>query len=709
MKKRKFGDDKIQRKTKPIKKVKFDLKSNNIIDIPKDQGDGDDGYDESDSDDDDDDPDDLGSGDSEEEDEPESGLPISSRPVKGLNGRGPSDEPPAGGKGAAGRRDIFNLLVVAPMLTLLFPAASPLKTGFPEEYNKSIRVYEKLKTKKLPREERVKLVSEFISLMKGKFKDFLLKRTFCRAFECALKYGSKEQKSELACEVGNLFTELPKNVYGKHIMIRMIHNCGLGVRTKICKSFNGHVSKFARHSSASLVLGELYNYSNSSQRKKLFMEFYGPEYVLLSNEAAYTLNDILKDSEIKKKSVLKHMRENIDSIISRSNLQLEKLSIIHDLLYEYSEHIDTEAMAGLIDITKDRLVSIIHTDNGMRFACKCLSFANIRAKKEILSTFKSHIRRIACDSNAYTVLIAFLCRVNDVKFLKNHILDEFFDSTKDESVSNAEMFRNKYAAGVASFMLAGGHPPFPSYMANQIKNKIKESYMNIASDYPFKKRCQVIEAISENLTKVICESVEVFVRDPNASNLVLSAIYNLNDPTPIIDKISQLLTDDLGRGEDGGESFHAVKKLSKQIESSTYLKEGIDLSQNIALNYFSSRIAKSIICAEKLLKLLHYPQEFIDRAKDYSARFISSINDKMTDLVPATLQKCIETPSEMRHVSILIISFLEHCDQPTLKKIRASIPPSLIPHDTPLKGYISKNLLSTSEKKTRPHVQKVSR
>ena len=101
--------------------------------------------------------------------------------------------------------------------------------------------------------------------------------------QTCVKYGSPEQRLQIATELKGAYVDIAKSRYGKHIVKRLLQYCP-SVRKSIVSEFRGQVGKLIRHVDASSVLEEIYSeYANGRERNALLLEFYGPEFVLFKN------------------------------------------------------------------------------------------------------------------------------------------------------------------------------------------------------------------------------------------------------------------------------------------------------------------------------------------------------------------------------------------------------------------------------------------
>jgi pumilio family protein 6 len=96
-----------------------------------------------------------------------------------------------------------------------------------------------------------------------------------------LKFGTAEQRDEIAKQLAPKYTILVQSKYGRFIVSRVLKYCSNQQRNEVIKAFYGKVRKLIRHKEASVILDEIYSqYANSSQKALLMTEFYGPEYAI---------------------------------------------------------------------------------------------------------------------------------------------------------------------------------------------------------------------------------------------------------------------------------------------------------------------------------------------------------------------------------------------------------------------------------------------
>ncbi|VDO07096.1 unnamed protein product [Haemonchus placei] len=227
-------------------------------------------------------------------------------------------------------------------------------------------LWEKIRSKKTPKQERDEHVSKLFGLVKGFASKLIYTHDISRVFECLLAQKRPGITSALFEELTPELVRMTKSKYAHFFVLRMLKYGTKDQRDTIINSFRGHAVSLMRIVYAAEVLEVAYNeYANAQQRFDIVSEFYGKEFVLFRvKQNSYIL------------SPWKYMLKTT-----------VRLSLCHRLLRDFASHCDPEQLTNLIDSLKDRIPEIVHTPDGSCVAMKCIWNANVKDRKVRMTFF----------------------------------------------------------------------------------------------------------------------------------------------------------------------------------------------------------------------------------------------------------------------------------------------------------------------------------
>jgi pumilio family protein 6 len=317
------------------------------------------------------------------------------------------------------------------------------------------KLWEAARRRDLKAEERAAPLAALIALLRGKFKEMLLKHDASRMVQTCVKYASPADRLAIASELTGSFVDVAKSRYGKHIVRRLLQLCP-AMRRTIAGEFRGRVTKVLRHVDGSSVLEALYtDYMNAGEKAALLLEFYGPEYVLFLKEqrkrkgsstpAIPTLSEIVSKGPEKRLGALKYLREALDGLVNKNLFQH---SLIHRLMLEYVTYAETSEVQDWISTLEDKFVEIVHTFEGARVVSRCLALATAKQRKALLKSFKPFAGKIAREEYGHQVLLTAFSVVDDTVLMKGSLVSELLKG------GLAAVLEDKYASRVVLFLLA---------------------------------------------------------------------------------------------------------------------------------------------------------------------------------------------------------------------------------------------------------------
>lgn len=314
---------------------------------------------------------------------------------------------------------------------------------------RSKKLWEKLRIKSsVPKEERKQLVDELFQIITGRVKDFVFKHDSVRVIQCALKYATPAQKSQIAEELRGSYRELAESRYAKFLVAKLIV-LDPKVRDLVVPEFYGHVKRLIRHPEASWIVDDIYRtMATPDQKARLLREWYGAEFVVFgqqdkNEEATADLVKILEQNPGKRGPIMQHLKEMTNQLVQKKTTGF---TMLHDALLQYfincqsgsPEH--NEFLEMLRDDEEgDLFKNLAFTKSGSRVVCLALAYGSSKDRRAILKHFKTHIKLMAADTHAHMVLVAAYEVIDDTVMTAKAVISELVGKDLDEEAKDNEL------------------------------------------------------------------------------------------------------------------------------------------------------------------------------------------------------------------------------------------------------------------------------
>ncbi|KAJ1361346.1 hypothetical protein KIN20_020563 [Parelaphostrongylus tenuis] len=283
-------------------------------------------------------------------------------------------------------------------------------------------LWEKVRSKKTPKQERDECVSQLFGLVKGYASKLIYAHDTCRIFECLLALKRPGITSAIFDELSPELVRMTKNKYAHFFVLRMLKYGSKEQRNTIINAFRGHAVSLMRIVFAAQVLETAYNdFANAQQRFDIISEFYGREFVMFRSDKPRTLDEIVAEEPSKKKLIVRHLEEQILALVEKTTI---RLSLCHRLLKDFVTHCDSDQLTNLVDSLKDRIPELVHTSDGSYVAMKCVWYANVKDRKLIVKNFKDLVVKTAMEHYGHRVLLAIFDTVDDTVLVNKYITSE---------------------------------------------------------------------------------------------------------------------------------------------------------------------------------------------------------------------------------------------------------------------------------------------
>uniref|UniRef100_A0A1I8EEY0 PUM-HD domain-containing protein n=1 Tax=Wuchereria bancrofti TaxID=6293 RepID=A0A1I8EEY0_WUCBA len=363
--------------------------------------------------------------------------------------------------------------------------------------------------------ERKKLATDIYGIVKGKVKELIFAHDACRIVESMVKNGGSDVRNALFEELVSEIISMTKSKYARFFVIKMLKHGSVIQRQIIFDAFRGHCVSLLRMSSSAQVLESAYNdYANAQQRYNIIIEFYGVDfsYFKAADNRVRTLKEIIMDYPSRKSSVVKYLENILIDIVDKPQI---KLSLTHRLLSDFFEFADNKQLEEMIDSLKLCIPQIVHTNDGVRIAMKCLWNSSAKTRKVMLKNFKGLVMKTCLEEFAHRFLIAVFDTVDDTVLIDRCLLKELLDNIE-------EIIKSNYGVKIMHHLIHPRDPRFCS--ASQIavyKAGDENSYSKKDSKLRY---AELFSYIQKPFCSYFATNMDVLLFESHASLLILDLL-----------------------------------------------------------------------------------------------------------------------------------------------------------------------------------------
>ncbi|CAM9979824.1 unnamed protein product, partial [Choristocarpus tenellus] len=120
---------------------------------------------------------------------------------------------------------------------------------------RSKEIWNKLRERKVPPEERANLVQELLSLIKGKVLAIAMKHDASRVVQTAIQFGTQEERLMILSEVEGHLVELSQLTYAHFIILRMLKSLkGENEQRRLLRGLRSEIVRLATHAVGARVV-----------------------------------------------------------------------------------------------------------------------------------------------------------------------------------------------------------------------------------------------------------------------------------------------------------------------------------------------------------------------------------------------------------------------------------------------------------------------
>uniref|UniRef100_A0A0N5A8J8 PUM-HD domain-containing protein n=1 Tax=Syphacia muris TaxID=451379 RepID=A0A0N5A8J8_9BILA len=377
------------------------------------------------------------------------------------------------------------------------------------------KLWETARSSRCKAEEKEKANNELFALLKGKLKDVVYAHDMSRVVEYL--FSCSQLRSAIFDELTPELIRMAKARYAHYVVAKMLKNGSPAQRNIIIDSFRGRcVPLMKMQFAAARILEIAYNeFANATQRWNIVSEFYGPDFVLFkdSNSDVSCLADVLKKDPARKTLIVGHLEKVLNDIIDKPHL---KFSLTHLLLRNFFDYCSKEQRAEMIDSLQERVLEIIHTNDGAYVGLHCIWYGNAKERKFMVKNFKGYVVKAAQERFGHRVLLGIFDAVDDTVLVSKFIIQELTNNIRDVAF-------DPYGVKVLHYLISPRHY---YYFKKGYVGIFEQGDNNEYSKKEAKDRyAQLFSNLSEALYTFFAGSMEDLLFSKTTANLVLNALH----------------------------------------------------------------------------------------------------------------------------------------------------------------------------------------
>ena len=292
-------------------------------------------------------------------------------------------------------------------------------------------LWERLRVKKISKDDKRKLVAAIFKASKGKCAILANNHKASRVIQALLKYGTEDERASVYAECAPHLGALAKSLYGHFIVQKLVDATPKEKLPELLANVKGRVRVLAKHPVGSQVLEALYWPAPAPCKRDMECEFYGSEFAMfgasgLSGDAdkpATSLREAMLSKPVaQRQGMLREMNKTLLPILEKG---LVSPSLIHKVLSEYllaggpgTRYEAAHSVAG------PAMLRMIHTRDGAHAVNMMMSHAGARQRKMVLKALKGNVARVVRDDHGSMAIACLLDCVDDTAQLGKVIINE---------------------------------------------------------------------------------------------------------------------------------------------------------------------------------------------------------------------------------------------------------------------------------------------
>ncbi|KAJ9455735.1 Pumilio-like protein 24 [Diplonema papillatum] len=272
-----------------------------------------------------------------------------------------------------------------------------------------MKLWEVLREKNKPKDEKLKAIDQILSFTKDTFKDDVRKPDMSRIFQSVLKWGTPAVRREIYVRVQGMIGELCTSSHANQFVKHLVEYATPATRDEILQEISKTGSQILSHKNALLVLEHLHNKLNAEKQHLLIMSFF--DGLELKSHAGFPkLLDVLAQmspNTLEYKRVIERLFKLLSPSVTKGTFDNVVVHRLLEALLKYGTEFEINDI--IEDIAKG-VVNICNTKPGSACAILIAEHAPQKLRKSIVKSFSHSVVDMCCAKFASF----FMCRLFDV-------------------------------------------------------------------------------------------------------------------------------------------------------------------------------------------------------------------------------------------------------------------------------------------------------
>lgn len=331
------------------------------------------------------------------------------------------------------------------------PQAKKSGKKFGEVVEEAKKVWEEARKTELSAEERAPLLAKLFDLLGKKLQAVVLRHEASRVVQTMLKYGTAEQREQIAEALTPITCELALSHYGKYLLMKLLRYGVKDVRVQVIRHMQKKMAKLLTNKESAHVLEYIFSELTGKRRLAFMKELYGPAFAVFYNPqlaagaAASSDQDELSLVELIRGSTDKSLQrmtvQHLELLMSRmlhKGPPIIEFSILHKLMRDYFTLIDDRRRRDFAGELREMAVHILHTTDGSWLAAQAVRYATPKDRKVLVRQLKGYVGRAASEEHGHVVIMACLTFVDDTVLLAKNVVKALVDPTSSMALPSSD-------------------------------------------------------------------------------------------------------------------------------------------------------------------------------------------------------------------------------------------------------------------------------
>jgi hypothetical protein len=301
-------------------------------------------------------------------------------------------------------------------------------------------MWNELRERTTPRPRKRELVHKLVGLLKGHFREVVMKHDASRIVQSIVRFGTPAEQLMVVnefCKEGILM-ELTKAKYGHQLVCKLLRWGSPDVRTVVFKQLQGHMGRLATHAQGAVVVetGWMRGFSGA-QKWELEQELLGSAVkhemsTVKGGGRMRSLADLIKRNAkeaMTAEAPIKFRQQVVTAATAVLQRAADKALLGVTVLHRLAEDAFVAARdvlpgqaVALVPLLREAVVAMAGSRDGGRAVCFCLGYGGAKDRKVMCKRLAEHALELAKHEVGALVLARAMQVTDDTKMVASTLL-----------------------------------------------------------------------------------------------------------------------------------------------------------------------------------------------------------------------------------------------------------------------------------------------